>query len=44
MDTIYRLGIDIGGTFTDALVMDHQGRVVTALKTPSIAAAPNRRF
>lgn len=42
MDTIYRLGIDIGGTFTDALVMDHQGRVIAALKTPSIAVAPEQ--
>ncbi|MCW3790492.1 hydantoinase/oxoprolinase family protein [Paenibacillus sp. LS1] len=42
MDTNYRLGIDIGGTFTDALVMDHQGKVIAALKTPSIAAAPEQ--
>lgn len=42
MKTIYRLGIDIGGTFTDALVMDNHGRVIAALKTPSIAAAPEQ--
>lgn len=42
MDTIYRLGVDIGGTFTDALVTDDQGRIVTALKTPSIASAPEQ--
>ena len=42
MNKNYRLGIDIGGTFTDALVTDRQGRMVAALKTPSIAEAPER--
>ncbi|PWW38794.1 N-methylhydantoinase A [Paenibacillus pabuli] len=42
MRTMYRLGIDIGGTFTDALIMDNHGRVIAALKTPSIAAAPEQ--
>ncbi|AIQ52954.1 hydantoinase/oxoprolinase family protein [Paenibacillus sp. FSL R7-0331] len=42
MDSKYRLGIDIGGTFTDAIVTDNQGRVVTTLKTPSVADAPEQ--
>ena len=31
----FRLGIDIGGTFTDMLVMDESGRETYILKTPS---------
>lgn len=42
METIYRLGIDIGGTFTDAIVTDGQGQVVVTLKTPSVADAPEQ--
>ncbi|MBY0009668.1 hydantoinase/oxoprolinase family protein [Paenibacillus typhae] len=42
MDINYRLGIDIGGTFTDAIVTDSQGRVVATLKTPSVADAPEQ--
>lgn len=42
MDINYRLGIDIGGTFTDAIVTDGQGRVVATLKTPSVAEAPEQ--
>jgi N-methylhydantoinase A len=38
----YRLGIDIGGTFTDAMVADADGRVVASLKTPSIPNAPEQ--
>ncbi|OMD46107.1 hypothetical protein BSK56_17425 [Paenibacillus borealis] len=38
----YRLGIDIGGTFTDAIVTDGQGQIVAALKIPSIADAPEQ--
>jgi N-methylhydantoinase A len=36
----YRLGIDVGGTFTDVIVADEQGGVLTALKTPSVPSAP----
>jgi N-methylhydantoinase A len=36
----HRLGIDVGGTFTDVIVVDEQGGVVAALKTPSIPSAP----
>ncbi|MFF2094297.1 hydantoinase/oxoprolinase family protein [Paenibacillus sp. NPDC058174] len=42
MDAIYRLGIDIGGTFTDAIVTNGEGQVVAALKTPSVADAPEQ--
>ena len=38
----YRLGIDIGGTFTDlAVVEEATGRVLT-FKTPSIPSDPAR--
>lgn len=42
MEIHYRLGIDIGGTFTDAIVTDGQGQIVAALKIPSIADAPEQ--
>ncbi|MFE4710238.1 hydantoinase/oxoprolinase family protein [Paenibacillus sp. NPDC056722] len=42
MEQGYRLGIDIGGTFTDAMVADADGRVVASLKTPSIPDAPEQ--
>lgn len=42
MEINYRLGIDIGGTFTDAIVTDGHGQVVAALKTPSVADAPEQ--
>jgi N-methylhydantoinase A len=35
-----RLGIDMGGTFTDAILVDEGGAVVASLKTPSIPASP----
>jgi N-methylhydantoinase A len=35
----YRIGIDVGGTFTDFLIMDDQGRA-EAFKTPSIPDDP----
>lgn len=38
----YRLGIDIGGTFTDVMVADAQGRVMASLKTPSVPDAPEQ--
>ena len=34
-DARYRLGVDIGGTFTDILVMDEQTGATFVLKTPS---------
>src|SRR5579864_5517451 len=40
MTARYRLGIDIGGTFTDVMVADEAGAVVTTLKTPSVPASP----
>jgi N-methylhydantoinase A len=36
----YRLGIDIGGTFTDFSLLDEATGKTTALKTPSIPARP----
>ena len=36
----YRLGVDIGGTFTDAMVADEAGAVVATLKTPSVPGEP----
>lgn len=38
----YRLGIDIGGTFTDAMVADEGGAVIATLKTPSVPSAPEQ--
>jgi N-methylhydantoinase A len=36
----YRLGVDIGGTFTDVMVADDAGSVIATLKTPSVPGAP----
>lgn len=36
-----RLGVDIGGTFTDLLLADENGVIMT-LKTPSVPAAPEQ--
>ncbi|MEJ8306313.1 hydantoinase/oxoprolinase family protein [Saccharibacillus sacchari] len=38
----YRLGIDIGGTFTDVMVTDQDGSVAAVLKTPSVREAPEK--
>ena len=35
--TRYRVGVDIGGTFTDLLVMDRESGAIYPLKTPSTA-------
>lgn len=37
-----RLGIDIGGTFTDLVTMDQQSGKLSMLKTPSTPAHPSR--
>ena len=37
-----RLGIDIGGTFTDLVTMDQQTGTLSMLKTPSTPAHPSR--
>lgn len=39
--TSYRLGIDVGGTFTDFVLVDQDGRVTEA-KTPSTPAEPGQ--
>ena len=39
--TRYRVGVDIGGTFTDLLVMDRESGAIYPLKTPS-TASPER--
>lgn len=38
----YRLGIDIGGTFTDVMLTGRSGEVAAALKTPSVPSAPEQ--
>src|SRR3989304_10250102 len=40
--TGYRLGIDIGGTFTGVMLADEHRGVVAILKTPSVPAAPEQ--
>ncbi|MFK4302227.1 MULTISPECIES: hydantoinase/oxoprolinase family protein [unclassified Paenibacillus] len=42
MTVTYRLGIDIGGTFTDVMLTDNNGRVTATLKTPSVPSAPEQ--
>jgi N-methylhydantoinase A len=39
-----RVGIDIGGTFTDIVVFDEESGTVTRSKTPSIPHAPEQGF
>jgi len=39
----YYVGIDIGGTFTDGILIDAQGRV-HHFKTPSVPANPSEAF
>src|SRR5690349_4377701 len=36
----YRLGIDIGGTFTDFSLLNESSGEITVLKTPSVPAKP----
>ena len=36
----YRLGVDIGGTFTDFSLLDVQSGVLTGFKTPTVPRAP----
>ena len=38
--TGFRLAIDIGGTFTDTVLVDAQGRILTSTKTPTTHANP----
>ena len=40
----YRLGVDIGGTFTDATLIDEDGGSVFCAKVPSTPAAPADGF
>jgi N-methylhydantoinase A len=39
-----RVGIDIGGTFTDIVVLDEETGAVTHSKTPSVPSAPEQGF
>lgn len=36
----YRIGVDIGGTFTDCIVVDSAGQIVTIAKSPANQDAP----
>jgi N-methylhydantoinase A len=40
----YRLGIDIGGTFTDAALVDEHSGMVRIVKVPSTPADPAAGF
>lgn len=40
----YRLGIDIGGTFTDAALVEESSGAVTIIKVPTTPAAPAQGF
>src|SRR5688500_4674711 len=44
MTTRYRLGVDIGGTFTDATLVDEATGEVRIAKVPSTPADPSRGF
>ncbi|MSQ51103.1 MAG: hydantoinase/oxoprolinase family protein [Betaproteobacteria bacterium] len=35
------IGIDIGGTFTDCVVLDHEGRIAAIAKSPTRRASPD---
>ena len=37
-----RIGVDIGGTFTDLFLFDEVGRSTHIVKIPSVPAAPER--
>jgi N-methylhydantoinase A len=39
-----RVGIDIGGTFTDIVVLDEETGAVVHSKTPSVPNAPEQGF
>lgn len=39
-DVSYRLGIDIGGTFTDLSLMNEATGALTELKTPTVTDDP----
>jgi len=36
----FRLAVDIGGTFTDAVLVDEQGKILSTTKTPTTPANP----
>jgi N-methylhydantoinase A len=40
----YRLGVDIGGTFTDAMLIDEQSGAVSIGKVPTTPADPSQGF
>jgi N-methylhydantoinase A len=39
---MYRLGIDVGGTFTDLVVIDEKTKAIRLTKTPSTPKSPDR--
>ena len=38
----YRLGIDIGGTFTDLTLIEEQTQKIVGIKTPTVPLAPEQ--
>src|SRR5690349_5457308 len=42
--TTYRVGVDIGGTFTDLVLLDEQTGAVRLVKLPSTPADPSAAF
>lgn len=40
----YRLGIDIGGTFTDFTLIDTEHGTASGIKVPTVPAAPSRAW
>jgi N-methylhydantoinase A len=40
MSSSYRLGVDIGGTFTDLMLLEESSGALHMLKTPSVPGAP----
>ncbi|MFC1491286.1 hydantoinase B/oxoprolinase family protein [Nitrospinota bacterium] len=42
MDVRYRIGVDIGGTFTDLIVADENGAILCLTKVPSQPQSPDR--
>ena len=44
VDQKYRIGVDIGGTFTDATLINENTGEIKVAKTPSTPQDPSRGF